>query len=242
MMPRGGIIVSCLTYVVFAGCSTDPGSSASRPRTNAPAAEPTWSGQVQDVRDGRSTQIRLEAHAIGTDEWNELHDGCGALRVLEVDRAGIGDADLQVLASLPGLTRLKLGAPISDAGVEALVAAQHLEILNLPEADITDDGLAALATLPRLQLLRLHSRRVTDAGLAHIADMKSLRFLHLIDVPITDAGLQHLYGMTWLESFYLDGGRCTDEGLSALRKALPNLHFHLDQLHLPGDPRADALE
>jgi hypothetical protein len=68
--------------------------------------------------------------------------------------------------------------------------------------------------------------------------MNSLRFLHLIDVPITDAGLAHVSGMTWLESFYLDGGDCTDAGLRGLLQALPELHFHRDQLHLPDDPHA----
>lgn len=240
MTDRRPVILAWLVWLVIAGCSAESGPPGSRPRTNAPGAERTWSEQVRDIRDGRSTQIRIEAQTVGPEAWNELRNGCGALRVLEVEQAGIGDADLHVLASLPGLTRLKLGAPITDAGVQRLAAAQNLEIVNLPEADMTDAGLAALATLPRLQLLRLRSRRVSDAGLVHIAGMKSLRFLHLIDVPVTDAGLQHLYGMTWLESFYLDGGRCSDEGLSALLKALPDLHFHKDQLHLPGDPRADA--
>jgi hypothetical protein len=69
--------------------------------------------------------------------------------------------------------------------------------------------------------------------------MPALRFLHLIDVPVTDAGIAHLQSMSRLESFYLDGGRCTDDGLRALLRALPDLHFHLDQLHLPGDPKAD---
>ena len=45
--------------------------------------------------------------------------------------------------------------------------------------------------------------------------------------------------MEQLESFYLDGGRVTEDGLMALLEALPKLHFHRDQQHLPDDPRAD---
>jgi hypothetical protein len=227
-----------LPCLLLAGCGDGAGPSGAPPRTNRPAAERPWSGQLQDVRDGRSTQIRITAHDVGIDEWRELRDGCGALQVLEVEHAKIGDQELQAVAALPSLTRLKLGAPIGDDGAARLAAAERLEIVNLPQADMTDAGLASLAKLPRLQLLRISSPRVTDAGLAHISGMKSLRFLHLIDVPVTDAGLQHLYGMTWLESFYLDGGQCTDEGLSALLQALPDLHFHKDQLHLPDDPHA----
>jgi hypothetical protein len=93
-----------------------------------------------------------------------------------------------------------------------------------------------LAGLKELELLRFGSPHISDDGLAVVSTLPSLRFLPLIDVPITDAGLQHLHSMSGLESFYLDGGRCTDEGLYALLRALPGLHFHRDQLHLPDDP------
>ena len=227
-----------LSCLIVGGCRDELQPGDSTRRTNALAAERSWAEQVQDVRSGRSTQIRVESQAVSAAEWNELSDGCHALQALEVAQADLSDDALQVVAALPNLTRLRLGAPLGDAGAAHLAAAQQLEVLNLPEADISDVGLASLATLPRLQLLRIHSPRMSDAGLPHIAAIKSLRFVHLIDVPVTDAGLKHLYEMTWLESFYLDGGRCTDEGLSALLKALPDLHFHKDQLHLPDDPHA----
>ena len=58
-------------------------------------------------------------------------------------------------------------------------------------------------------------------------------------VPVTDEGIRAIHGMTWLESFYLDGGNATDEGLRQLLTALPELHFHRDQLHIPSDDRHD---
>ena len=67
--------------------------------------------------------------------------------------------------------------------------------------------------------------------------MPELRWLHLMEVPLTDQGLEVFRSMTKLESLYLDGDRATDEGLSNLVLARPDLHFHQDQLHLPGDPR-----
>jgi hypothetical protein len=133
---------------------------------------------------------------------------------------------------------MKMGTAVKDAGVERSAAGMNLRVVNQPEGRFTADGLAALARMPPLELLRLHSPHVTDAGMAHVAGMNELRFLHLIDVSITDAGLAPLHGMAGLESFYLDGGSCSDDGLRELLTALPELHFHKDQLHVPGDPRA----
>jgi hypothetical protein len=204
-----------------------------------PPAEASWSQQISAVREGRSNQIIVTHQAIDATQFVELADSCDGLLILEIESAGVHDEDLAVLEHCPHLKRLKLGAPVGDTGTEHIAAVPSLEIVNLPEARFTDDGLASLARLPRLELLRFHTPNVTDAGMAHIPEIKSLRFLHLIDVPITDTGLRPLYSMTELESFYLDGSQCTEDGLGDLLRALPELHFHKDQLHLPGDPHAD---
>jgi hypothetical protein len=224
--------------LALCGC----GDTAPPPPITAMAGEPAWSDQIEAVRSGQAREIRVERQIIGPADWAALADGCSGLSALEAAHAEIEDSHLQIVAVLPGLKRLRLGAPVGDAGAAHLAACEELTVLNLPAAAFSDAGLARLAQLPRLELLRFHSPHVTNAGLAHIADMESLRFLHLIDVPVTDAGLAHLHRMTWLESFYLDGGECTDEGLSALLQALPELHFHKDQLHVPGDPRAHPHE
>jgi len=126
---------------------------------------------------------------------------------------------------------------VGNEQLEQLTGLETLRQLNLPRGAFDDRGLAAIARLPLTQL-RFHSPQVTDAGMQQIAKIETLRALHLIDVPITDEGLAHLHQMTWLESFYLDGGHCSDTGLSRLLEALPRLHFHKDQLHLPGDDKA----
>jgi hypothetical protein len=128
-----------------------------------------------------------------------------------------------------------LYAPVGDRQLEALAGLENLERLNLPRATFTDAGLAKMADLPNLTLLRFGSPNVTDAGMRSIAHLPKLRFLHLIEVPITDAGLAELHELKQLESFYIDGGRTTDAGLQALVQAVPDLHIHRDQLHLPGD-------
>lgn len=130
--------------------------------------------------------------------------------------------------------------PVVDAQLEELAGLTKLKRINLADSQISDEGLALIAKhAPQLELLRIGSPNITDAGMAHVAEMKKLRFLHLIGVPITDAGLKPLETMSWLESFYLDGGKATDEGLSELILAIPKLHFHRDQQHLPNDPRKD---
>jgi hypothetical protein len=219
----------------MAGCSPtdrDSGDPATLP------VEAAWSEQVAAVRSGASRQIVVQTRRVSAAQLLELAEGCKHLQVLEIDECDADERSNAAIGDLAELRTLKLGAPIDDAALAQIVRAGQLTTLNLPQARFTDAGLASVAALPHLQLLRFHSPLVTDAGLQHVSGMKSLRFLHLIDVPITDAGLEQLHGMTWLESFYLDGGNCTDDGLYALLDALPELHFHKDQLHLPHDPRA----
>lgn len=230
---------SAVLAISLVGCR---GESKPAPTFPHSGSEVPWADQIEAVRAGRSHEIHLESQVVRPSEWADLAEGCAGLTALEVAHADVADSDLDLIAALPQLRRLRLGAPVGDAGLEHLAECPILSVLNLPAAEFTDAGLERLAHLPRLELLRFHSPHVTDAGLAHVATMRSLRFLHLIDVPVTDAGLAHLHAMTWLESFYLDGGHCTDEGLSALLRALPDLHFHRDQLHLPGDPRAHPHE
>jgi hypothetical protein len=225
-------LLLCLPLVWTAGgCVEAPPQQLRAPRP----VESAWENQVQQVRAGESSEIRFVSQPVASDQWQMLEQ-CPSLEVLEVDAALLSADDLQLLADLPGLRRLKLIGPVDDDDLQQIASARQLKMLNLPDGVFTDDGLQQLETLQELELLRFGSRNVTDAGLAVVPRLDSLRFLHLINVPVTDAGLKHLHGLTGLESFYLDGGRCTDEGLYALLKVLPGLHFHRDQLHLPDDP------
>jgi hypothetical protein len=194
---------------------------------------------LAEVRAGRSKRIVVAQAPVTAAEFAQLTDGCTALEILDLERVEITAEALAVIPRLPRLKRIKLGGEVDDAGLEHLIRAMELTAVNLPSGEFTDRGLELLAKLPHLELLRFHSPNVTDDGLRQIAAMPALRFLHLIDVPVTDAGIAHLHSLSRLESFYLDGGQCTDQGLQALLAALPELHFHLDQLHLPGDPQAD---
>ena len=129
-------------------------------------------------------------------------------------------------------------SPVTVRQRENAVRLPGLRVVDLPQAEFGDEGIVMLCALPELRQLRIGSPYVTDQALASLSKVQSLRYLHLINCPVTDRGLAHMHGMTWLESFYLDGGQVTDAGLAALLEALPELHFHRDQLHLPSDPRA----
>ncbi|MBX3436899.1 MAG: hypothetical protein KF861_05350 [Planctomycetaceae bacterium] len=226
-----------LLVLILVGCRPE---AASRPESSASAnavAEAAWEEQVRAVRDGQVTEIRT-TKPVTADQWRALEQGCEALTVLDVESLDATDELLSLLGTLPQLERLRIGSPVGDEGLQALRNCRSLRMVNLPEGRFTDAGLMTLAALPEVELLRFHSPHVTDTGMEAIAHMPALRFLHLIDVPITDAGLIPLGKLTHLESFYLDGGNCTDEGLSELIRTLPKLHFHWDQLHLPGDPHS----
>lgn len=220
--------------MIASGCGA-PAPEAPPAAIDAPQ-ELSWSEQITAVRDGTATEIRVTGQPVSPDELAMLGDGCEALEVLDIDDVAPTPEDLTVLSSLPALRQLRLGFEVDDAMLRDLAGLDSLQILNLPNGAFTDEGLKTLAELPDLELLRFRSPHVTDAGMQNIAAIPSLRFLHLIDVPVTDAGIAALHKMQQLESLYIDGGRCTDDGLRALLEALPELHFHRDQLHLPDDP------
>lgn len=234
---RGPLLLLTLGLACAPGCQRSQPAAPEAQRRES--AELGWTDQLQAVHSGSARRIAVRSQRITGAMLHELADGCEALEVLELDDVAAAPGDLDVLSRLPRLRRLKLGGPVDDAGAARIADVHELVTLNLPGGRFTNAGLERLAGLPRLELLRFHSPNVTDDGLRHIAEMPSLRFLHLIDVPVSDAGIAHLHAMTGLESFYLDGGACTEAGLRALLAALPRLHFHYNQLHLPDDPNAD---
>ena len=239
---RFAVRFAAVLLVAAFGCSGEsppPSASNSTSKPDAPA-EVTWDAQVAAVRLGTSDEIRVEESPVTSTRFRELSHGCERLRTLVIERADLADSDLAALVGTPHLRWLKLPGSIGDDGAAAVAALKELEILNLPDARLTDAGLRRLASLDRLTLLRLGSPDVTDAGLASLRDLPRLKFLHLMGVPLTDAGVDHVAAIGTLESFYLDGGNATDAGLSRLLVKRPELHFHKDQRHLPGDPNTHA--
>jgi hypothetical protein len=232
-------VASAVVAALIVGC-TDQGEPP--PRTPVEPREVPWEKQIEAVRAGEAESVRMSLSAVTENQWAMLTQQCQSLAVLEADVSLLEPNALEELKALPHLRQLVLHGRVDDAWIHQIAALSGIRHLNLPDAQFTNAGLRTLAALPRLELLRFRSTHVNDEGMRTVATFPALRFLHLIDVPITDEGLAHLHGMADLESFYLDGGRCTDAGLQDLLQALPQLHFHRDQLHLPDDPHAHPHE
>ena len=230
--PRGGCsmvrVFPLVSGVVLllAGCS------------HRPAAPPSFAAQVAAVRAGTS-RVVVSGEQVTDQQFAQLQ-GLSQVEQLELTSAPLTDAIAGDLATLRGLRRLRLEpAELGDLAADAIGTLPLLETLNLPQARISDEGLRSWVRLPNLILLRIGGSRFTDQALATIGAMKHLRFLHLLNARLTETGLGHLHQMHQLESFYVDGCEATDDGWSKLLRALPELHFHRDQQHLPNDPRAD---
>lgn len=224
-------LLGCALICIQCGCGSNT------ERTEGPSI-PSLESQTLAVQRGDSREIHLE---VPLDEagFGQLRGltGLEALSLMQVEGS---DNMADVLSSLKGLRQLRLEkAPIGDSLARAIGSLPKLSSINLPNCIVSNDGIETWPLLSDLVLLRIGSPNLSDSALETIAKMKSLRFLHLIDVPITDVGLKHLYPMEHLESLYLDGGRVTEDGLMALLEALPKLHFHRDQQHLPNDPSAN---
>ncbi len=132
-------------------------------------SEANFAQQIEAVRDGRSSQIRLD-HAVVTD-----HD----LRQL----AGLEDKVLRI-----NLSRTE----ITDQGLAQISRLARLEQLRLASARIDDAGLECLAKLEHLRFLHLIDMPITDAGLNHLHGLKSLESLYLDGTKATDEGLGRL--------------------------------------------------
>ncbi len=217
--------------LIVTGCS-------SRQEANAVNRTPSFQDQIQAVRLGTTHEIS-SSEKITDADFIQLH-GLVELEDLSLSNAFLSDDAAEVLIDLVGLQRLRLEkASLGDKSAEVIGRLSKLKTINLPDSKIFDQGIHDWPTLSKLFLLRIGSPNLTDAALDTIGRMNQLRFLHLIEVPISDQGIRSLHGMKQLESFYLDGSFATERGLSDLLEALPELHFHRDQQHIPRDRQAD---
>ncbi len=88
---------------------------------------------------------------------------------VDLARTSVGDSALQLLGTMPHLTRLRLSQTrVTDAGLEALRTLQYLAFLNLVDTEVTDEGLRALESLPRLRAVYLRGTKVTAGGVERL--------------------------------------------------------------------------
>lgn len=136
------------------------------------------------------------------------------------------DADLAMLASLPGLRVVDLSntGNVTPEGIKALAASQSIKTLRLTTINVGDIGAAAIGNMAQLESLLLDSvKGITAASAPAIAGLKQLRELQLSDVPFDDSALsrfaQHpklaVVGLTRMKTI-------SDTGLAHLGTA-PNI-------------------
>ncbi len=157
----------------------------------------------------------------------ELLAGTETIQELDLSLAFLRVEDLQVLPTLPNLTRLSfLVAKIDEEAWGIIAKCPMLEVVYLDYAGITDAGLRRLVECSSLRAMILTATQITDDGLACLAERPELEYLDLSQTAVTNAGLRHLQALPNLEEIRLST-RIRGPGLRHLQK-LPKLqvvHF-----------------
>ena len=152
----------------------------------------------------------------------------------------IEDRELAVVAGLPKLNNLQIGARgITEAGLARLAESKSMTCLGLTDSSIadlrplsprlhaistlwienshlSDAGIEPLSREIRLTDLTIAGSRMTDAGLDHLASLTSLWRLRLDRSAITDAGLARLKSLKSLETLSLTDTKLTDSSVETL--------------------------
>ena len=230
-----GIMIG-LIALSLAGCENTPDPTTKTEPAPEEQTFPTFTEQLAACRAGQTHTIFIR-EPLDPEQIKCLSEVKNELTRLEILWVGFPVEELQILPELTELQRLRIESTVDDEAMSGIIQCKKLKVLNLPHGSMSDQALEGISGLEQLELLRIGSPAISDAGLSSIAQLPQLRFLHLIGTPITDAGLEKLQSRTNLESLYLDQTKVTDNGLRKLLQALPELHLHRDQLHLPDDPR-----
>ncbi len=84
---------------------------------------------------------------------------------LSLSGMNLTEDDINIIASLPNLIRLRLDQTnITDAGLATLTSLEHLEYLNIYATSISDEAVEAMTKLPALQTVMVWQTQITDAG------------------------------------------------------------------------------
>lgn len=201
-----------------------------------------YSVQVAQAMAGLTNQVVAVRERLQDGDLAALNE-LPNLRKLEITAPDVTSAGLKYVCRNQGLKWVVLHeCPVDDRGMEQLASLPTLRILNLPAAQCTDDGLLQLKGRSSLELLRLSSPCVTDAGMAVLNELPNLRFLHLIDVRISRQTLKRIAGLPTLESFYIEQAVGLEEDLEWLCRTRPDLHIHIDQIHVSGPENPSSLD
>jgi hypothetical protein len=156
-------------------CSRQPiDQAASGPEQ----VEAAFAQQAEAVREGASSQIRLDRTVVSDDDLRHLDGLESKLARLNLSQTQITDDGLARLCAMTRLEQFRLASPqITDEGLKSIARLEHLRFLHLIDMPITDAGLDELRGLKSLESLYLDGTKVTDEGLARV--VKALPRVHL---------------------------------------------------------------
>ncbi len=239
-----GLTILSLFLALHSGCGskTSPTSTGASDSAGfednlveVPEPEPTpeelWSWLIDAVAQGQSSSISMTA-PIRISMLEQLAKAPGAVEVL-LDAGVIDDQGMAIIAAHCKEVehfRARL-SPITDEGAKEIAKLSKLRLINLPHGKVAAAGIGAWQQLSQLNHLRLGGKQIDDAALAEIVKLPELQSLHLIGPSLTDDGLQQLIAAKKLSSFYIDDCPFSEAAWAKLKKARPDLHVHVDQVH-----------
>lgn len=201
----------------------------------APGQEPStqdiWNWLIDDVVEGQSSSISMPEKVTNT-MLEQLAKASKAVELL-LDAGVVDDQGVALIVQYcPELEHFRARfSPITDQGGQELAKLSKLRLINLPHGKVAGPSIQAWKQLTQLNHLRLGGKQIDDATLAEIVKLPELQSLHLIGPSLTDEGLQQLISAKKLSSFYIDDCPFSEAAWAKLKKARPDLHVHVDQVH-----------
>jgi internalin A len=134
---------------------------------------------------------------VWNDAWAEKYQRPRSVKeitAISLFGALVTNVGLEELSSLENLRSLSLRvqkAGITDQGLKMLATFPRLRHLEAPSG-ITDEGLKYIAQLKELESLIISHTRVTDAGLKHLLGLRNLKQLDLASTKVTREGQERL--------------------------------------------------
>jgi hypothetical protein len=174
--------IAALAALVVAASSGVACRKPTPDETERGPSEANFARQVQAVRDGRSSQIRLDHGVVTDDDLRQLDGLEDKLLRINLSRTEITDRGLAEISRLARLEQLRLASGrIDDAGLKCLAKLEHLRFLHLIDMPITDAGLDHLHVLKSLESLYLDGTKTTDEGLGRLLTALPGVHLHVDD-------------------------------------------------------------
>ena len=184
---------------------------------------------------GRMTQLtHLDLGGTGISDAGVAHLArCERLKDVNLQWTATGDAALRALAGLPGLTHLRTGNRVTDAGLAML---KEFPCFASWQGGLEEMALTSYDASPTYLLIR---GPFTDQGMRHLSALHGLFALNIdaSELGITPAGLVPLIGLPRLGWLAADA---TDESMAHIAR-MPRLRFLGCQDTIAGDDGFESL-